>query len=81
MALAAMAVVVTEPETSSEKPALLSRLFFVPPFRALHERFSAEITLLSAHDPTEFVRAAGREVNRPVDPVRRAVDLPRGEET
>jgi hypothetical protein len=34
--------------------------------RSLRERFGAEITLLSAHYPVEFERAASRDVNTPV---------------
>jgi glyoxylase-like metal-dependent hydrolase (beta-lactamase superfamily II) len=47
--------------------------------RSLRERFGAEITLLSAHDPVEFERVAAREMNRPADRGSRAVHLRWGE--
>ena len=40
--------------------------------RTLCERFGSEITLLSAHDPLEFERVAGRGVNAPADSPRSA---------
>lgn len=43
-----------------------ARLYNQRRLRALNARFGAsEITLLSAHDPTEFERVAGRGVNTP----------------